>query len=92
MIRHRRYTLRGGYVNQNTSNLFRGAGNEGDYWSSTPKSDGSNAYYFYFNDTSNIKPSDNANRNNGFSVRCLCCARSPKLCNIRKSQPTKGWG
>jgi len=67
----------GGNVNQNTSNLFRNAGNEGNYWSSTPNSNTSNAYSLNFNGTSNINPSNNPNRQNGFSVRCLFGARSP---------------
>jgi uncharacterized protein (TIGR02145 family) len=71
--------LRGGYVEQNTSNLFNGAGNNGNYWSSTPNSNGSNAYHLNFNSTSNINPSGNSNRNNGFSVRCSYCARSPNI-------------
>jgi len=69
---------RGGNVNQSTSNLFNNAGNNGYYWSSTPVSNGSNAYNLNFNGTSNINPSNNNNRQNGFSVRCLLCARSPK--------------
>ncbi|NBK80117.1 hypothetical protein D5272_16445 [bacterium D16-76] len=69
--------MRGGNVNQNTSNLFINAGNEGNYWSSTPHSNGSNAYNLDFWSTGSINPSNNNNRNNGFSVRCPCCARSP---------------
>ena len=68
----------GGYVDQRTSNLFNNAGNNGNYWSSTPNSSSSNAYNLNFNGTSNINPSDNGNRYNGRSVRCPCCARSPK--------------
>ena len=78
-IRHRisAWFVRGGYVGQNTSNLFANAGNNGYYWSSTPNSNGTNAYSLNFNGSSNINPSNNNNRNAGFSVRCLCCARSP---------------
>ena len=71
-------TGRGGNVNQNTSNLFNNAGDYGFYWSSTPYSNTSNAYDLRFNGTGTINPSNNNNRNNGFSVRCTCCARSPK--------------
>ncbi len=70
---------RGGYVNQGTSYLFNNAGNEGDYWSSTPNSSSSNAYSLNFNSTNNINPSNNPNRQNGFSVRCLYRARSPTV-------------
>jgi uncharacterized protein (TIGR02145 family) len=69
---------RGGNVNQSTSNLFNVAGANGYYWSSTPVSNGTQAYNLNFNGTSNINPSNNNNRYNGFSVRCPCCARSPK--------------
>jgi uncharacterized protein (TIGR02145 family) len=68
---------RGGNVNQST-NLFNVAGANGYYWSSTPVSNGTQAYNLNFNGTSNINPSNNNNRYNGFSVRCPCCARSPK--------------
>ena len=68
--------LVGGIVNQNT-NLFNNAGNEGNYWSSTPHSNGSSAYNLDFWSTNNINPSNNNNRYNGFSVRCPYCARSP---------------
>ena len=68
--------LAGGIVNQNT-NLFNNAGNNGIYWSSTPNSNGTSAYDLYFNGTTNINPSDNYNRQNGLSVRCLYPARSP---------------
>jgi len=71
--------VRGGDVWQNTSNLFENAGNNGNYWSSTPHSNGTNAYNLNFNGTSNINPSNNNNRNAGFSVRCPSCARSPKI-------------
>ena len=68
----------GGNVWQNASNLFNGAGNEGNYWSSTPHSNGTNAYNLNFNSTSSINPSNNNNRYNGFSVRCT------HLCPISK--------
>lgn len=69
--------FRGGYVEQNASYLFINAGNNGNYWSSTPNSNSSNAYNLNFNSTSSINPSNNNNRYNGFSVRCPLCARSP---------------
>ena len=69
--------LRGGYVNQDTSNLFANAGNNGNYWSSTPRSNGTSAYYLDFNGTNNSNPSNNWDRYYGFSVRCPRCARSP---------------
>jgi len=67
----------GGNVNQNT-NLFANAGDNGRYWSSTPNSNGTSAYNLNFNGTSNINPSNNNARQNGYSVRCPCCARSPQ--------------
>ena len=68
---------RGGYVDQRTSNLFANAGNNGNYWSSTPHSNGTSAYILNFNGTDNINPSNTSNRYNGRSVRCLYSARSP---------------
>ena len=73
---------RGGNVNQSTTYLFNNAGDNGFYWSSTPNSSTSNAYNLRFYGTSNINPSNNWNRYNGFSVRCLYSARSPKSKNI----------
>ncbi len=69
-------TSRGGNVNQNT-NLFANAGDNGRYWSSTPNSNGTQAYNLNFNGTSNINPSNNNNRQYGYSIRCPCSARSP---------------
>lgn len=43
-------------------------GNAGWYWSSTPNSDGSKAYYLYF-DSSNVNPSSNVGRYFGLSLR-----------------------
>ncbi len=65
------YFVRGGDVNQNTSNLFENAGNNGFYWSSTPVSNGTSAYNLNFNGTSNINPSNTNYRRYGFSVRCI---------------------
>ena len=82
---------RGGNVNQNTSNLFNVAGANGYYWSSTPVSNGTQAYNLNFNGTSNINPSNNNNRQNGFSVRCtLLCPISKNLWFIVKSRPSEG--
>ena len=69
----------GGRVNQDTSNLFANAGNNGNYWSSTSISNGVDAYSLNFNGTSNINPSNNPYRYSGLSVRCLLGARSPIL-------------
>ena len=79
-IRHRTsaWFVRGGYVGQNTSNLFANAGNNGYYWSSTPNSNGTNAYSLEFYDTSSINPANSINRPGTASVRCLFCARSPQ--------------
>ena len=65
------YFVRGGYVYQSTTYLFRDAGDRGYYWSSTPNSDGSYAYYLGFWSTGSIDPSYNYARNYGFSVRCI---------------------
>ena len=65
------YFVRGGYVDQNTSYLFNLAGAYGYYWSSTPLSNGTQAYFLSFGGTSSIAPSYRNNRNYGFSVRCL---------------------
>ena len=59
--------VRSGNVN---SGSLRNAGNNGYYWSSTANSNTSNAYNLNFNTTS-VNPSNNNNRYNGFSVRCL---------------------
>ena len=75
--------VRGGDVWQNTSNLFENAGNNGNYWSSTPHSNGTNAYNLNFNGTSTVNPSNNNNRQNGFSVRYPYGARSPKIIILR---------
>ena len=80
---------RGGNVNQNTSNLFNVAGANGYYWSSTPVSNGTQAYNLNFNSTSSINPSNNNNRYNGRSVRCTL------LCPISKIQEyiiINSWG
>jgi len=53
----------------NASGLYS-AGYNGYYWSSTPLSDGSNAYRLNFY-SGNLNPSGNSDRYLGFSVRCL---------------------
>lgn len=58
--------VRSGYVNLNNGQA-RNVGNEGDYWSRTAKSS-TNAYNLNFN-TSNVNPSNNNNRWNGFPLR-----------------------
>ena len=64
------YIRGAGYVNTNGLN---NAGNEGRYWSSSPNSDGTNAYNLNFW-SGNLYPSNNNNRYNGYSVRCLACS------------------
>ena len=59
--------VRSGNVN---SGSLRNAGNNGNYWSSTAYSSTSNAYNLNFN-SGNVNPSNNNNRYNGQSVRCL---------------------
>ncbi len=65
------YFIRGGYVSQDTSNLFRNAGTSGVYWSSTPHSTSASAYRLRFSGVSSISPSDNYYRYVGYSVRCI---------------------
>ena len=64
------YFVRGGVIYQ-AINLFRFAGDQGRYWSSTPHSSGANAYYLGFWSTSSISPSSSSSRQLGFSVRCI---------------------
>lgn len=64
------YFVRGGEVWQNT-NLFANAGASGNYWTSTPTSDGIIAYLFWFASTDIVHPSASNVRSTGFSVRCL---------------------
>ncbi len=65
------YGVRGGIINQNTGSLFRYAGINGYYWSSTPNSDGANAYYLTFSNTNDVSPSHHNTRQVGRSVRCI---------------------
>ena len=60
---------RGGNVNMTTGSL-RNAGNNGNYWASTAYPSELYAYNLNFNST-NVNPSNNNNRWNGFTVRCL---------------------
>lgn len=56
---------------QSTGSLFYAAGYEGNYWSSTPYSDTSWAYYLNFYGTYYINPSSVSSRYVGFSVRLV---------------------
>ncbi|MBQ3445371.1 hypothetical protein IJG29_01410 [Candidatus Saccharibacteria bacterium] len=58
--------MRAGNVNSGTLN---NSGNNGNYWSSTVYS-ADNAYRLNIN-SSEFNPSNNNNRNNGNSVRCV---------------------
>lgn len=53
----------------NASGLYN-AGSYGNYWSSTPRSNGTDAYLLYFN-SGNLHPSISGPRYYGYSVRCL---------------------
>ena len=57
-----------GYRN-NSDGSMNNVGSNGNYWSASPNSE-SNGYYLNFN-SSNVNPSNNNNRANGFSVRCV---------------------
>lgn len=61
------YFIPAGYLD--TNGLYN-AGSNGLYWSSTPDSNGTNAYNLSFN-SGYLYPSDSANRYDGRSVRCL---------------------
>ena len=63
------YLTRGGNVNMTTGSL-RNAGNNGNYWASTAYQSELYAYNLNFN-SANVNPSNNNNRWNGFTVRCL---------------------
>lgn len=66
------YFVRGGLIDQNASILYADAGASGYYWSSTPSSNGVNAYNLYFSSTASINTSDSAGtRRYGRSVRCI---------------------
>ena len=57
-----------GYRNRSDGSMTN-VGSSGRYWSASPTSE-SYGYYLYF-DSSNVNPSNNNNRANGFSVRCV---------------------
>ena len=63
------FFVRSGYLNPNGPYLYY-TGNLAYYWSSTPYSDGTTAYYLRFNN-SGVTPSDYNGRLYGFSLRCL---------------------
>lgn len=65
------YGVRGGDVSQMTDHLFEFAGHGGAYWSSTPDSNGSYAYYLNFYETASVEPFSDYYRQLGFSVRCI---------------------
>lgn len=65
------YFVRGGYIRQG-ADLYVGAGDEGDYWSSIPKGNSIDANDLYFGGTGYItNPSTYPRRNLGVSVRCI---------------------
>ena len=53
------------------SNKLYNAGNYGYYWSSTPRSDSSYAYFLGFNSSSYVSPAYNFGRAMGMAVRCV---------------------
>jgi hypothetical protein len=59
--------LPAGYRN-NSDGSFNNGGSNGNYWSASVT--GSNGYNLNFN-SGNVNPSNNNNRANGFSVRCV---------------------
>lgn len=56
-----------GYRN-NSNGSLNNVGSNGNYWSASPNS--GNGYNLNFN-SSNVNPSNNNNRVNGFAVRCV---------------------
>lgn len=56
-----------GYLN-NGNGTLNNVGSNGNYWSASPN--GQNGYNLNFN-SSNVNPSNNNNRANGFPVRCV---------------------
>lgn len=65
------YFVRGGNVDQTSSTLLYGPGEGGLYWSSTPYSTASKAYYLSFDGDASIKPSQTSTRRDGFAIRCI---------------------
>ena len=55
--------------NRNNDGTMNNVGSNGNYWSSTPN-DSNNAYNLNFN-SGNVNATNNNNRNNGRSVRCV---------------------
>jgi hypothetical protein len=68
-LRSRALVVRSGYVNVNLA-ILRNAGQNGYDWSSRTYSTTTNACNLKF-DASAVNPSNNSNRYNGFSLRCL---------------------
>ena len=66
------FFVRSGLLNPNGPGLST-TGYQAYYWSSTPHSNGTNAYNLNFNN-SGVNPSNNNDRLNGFSLRCLARA------------------
>ncbi|RHA81915.1 hypothetical protein DW916_16470 [Segatella copri] len=61
-------TIPAGYRNSNDGSM-NNVGSNGYSWSSSPYND-NNGYNLNFN-SGNVNPSNNNNRANGFSVRCV---------------------
>lgn len=64
------FFVRGGVVDQ-SSNFLRYAGDNGDYWSSTPTTNANTSYRLLFHGTEGLNASANVNRPFGFSIRCV---------------------
>ena len=60
--------VRSGYVHVTNGRISR-VGYEGDAWSHTTRSSDVSRYLYF--STSDVNPSDNGNRWDGFSLRCL---------------------
>ncbi len=65
------YFVRGGYVSQTSSGLFMNAGSAGHYWSSTPNTNGKNAYSSSFYNADGVSSVVTTERSVGYSVRCV---------------------
>ena len=65
------YFVRGGNVDQGSSNLLYGPGDSGFYWSSTPYSNTSTAYYFNISGNTGIDVSNRSNRRMAFRFDVL---------------------
>ena len=66
------FFVRGGYIYPGGTDKFRGAGEQGDYWSFKAYANANYAYFLYF-DGNNVDPSGyySRNRYNGQFLRCL---------------------